>query len=65
MKTNKLERLQADGWKVGSAEDFLQLSDEEVQLVALMYGDLQVIAGKSLQEIDGLSLLALEDRKPT
>ena len=35
MKTNKLERLQAAGWKVGSAEDFLQLSDEEAQLVAL------------------------------
>jgi hypothetical protein len=28
-----------------------------------MYGDLQGIAGKSLQEIDGLSLLALEDGK--
>lgn len=35
MKTAKLERLQATGWKVGSAEDFLQLSDEEVRLVAL------------------------------
>lgn len=35
MKTTKLERLQADGWKVGNAEDFLQLSDEEAQLVAL------------------------------
>ena len=35
MKTDKLERLQADDWKVGSAEDFLQLSDEEAQLVAL------------------------------
>lgn len=35
MKTNKLERLQAAGWKVGNTEDFLQLSDEETQLVAL------------------------------
>ena len=35
MKTNKLERLQAVGWKVGSTEDFLQLSDEEARLVAL------------------------------
>jgi len=35
MKTDKLARLQAAGWKVGSAEDFLQLSDEEAQLVAL------------------------------
>ncbi len=35
MKTAQLERLQAVGWKVGSAEDFLQLSDEEARLVAL------------------------------
>lgn len=35
MKTAKLERLKAAGWKVGNAEDFLQLSDEEAQLVAL------------------------------
>ena len=35
MKTAKLERLQAVGWKVGSAEDFLQLSDNEARLVAL------------------------------
>ena len=35
MKTAKLERLQAVGWKVGSAEDFLQLSDDEARLVAL------------------------------
>lgn len=35
MKTNKLERLQAEGWEVGNAEDFLQLSDEEARLVAL------------------------------
>ena len=34
MKTDKLARLQASGWKVGSAEDFLQLSDEEAQLIA-------------------------------
>src|SRR3990172_9605655 len=35
MKTDKLKRLETDGWKVGSAEDFLQLSDEEARLVAL------------------------------
>ena len=27
--------LKADGWKVGSAEDFLQLNDEAARLVAL------------------------------
>ena len=35
MKTDKLVRLQAAGWKVGDSEDFLQLSDEEARLVAL------------------------------
>ncbi|MDP1612218.1 MAG: hypothetical protein Q8M11_14280 [Sulfuritalea sp.] len=35
MKTGKLARLQADGWRVGDAEDFLELSDEEARLVAL------------------------------
>lgn len=35
MKANKFERLQAGGWEVGSAEDFLQLSDEDAWLVAL------------------------------
>ncbi len=35
MKTDKLARLQAAGWKVGSAEDFLQLNGEEARLVAL------------------------------
>jgi hypothetical protein len=35
MKANKIERLQAAGWKVGNAEDFLQLGEEEVQLAAL------------------------------
>lgn len=35
MKADKLERLRSAGWKVGSAKDFLQLSDEEVRLVEL------------------------------
>ena len=35
MKTDKLERLKTDGWKVGNAEGFLQLSDEERRLVDL------------------------------
>lgn len=35
MNTDKLERLQADGWKIGSTEDFLQLNEEETRLVAL------------------------------
>lgn len=35
MKTSKLARLQADGWRVGDAKEFLELSDEEARLVAL------------------------------
>lgn len=35
MKNAKLERLNAAGWKVGSANEFLQLSDDESKLVAL------------------------------
>jgi ribosome-binding protein aMBF1 (putative translation factor) len=35
MMDDKLELLQAAGWKIKSTEDFLQLSGEEAQLVAL------------------------------
>ena len=35
MNSAKLKKLQAAGWKVGSAKDFLKLSDEEVMLVEL------------------------------
>lgn len=35
MKPETAERLRADGWKVGSAASFLQLSDEERRLVDL------------------------------
>lgn len=35
MKSERLNRLQANGWKVGSAAEFLQLSAEEVRLVEL------------------------------
>jgi ribosome-binding protein aMBF1 (putative translation factor) len=35
MNSAKLKRLRAAGWKVGSARDFLKLSDEEVMLVEL------------------------------
>ena len=39
--------------------------DRVIQATVGMYGDLQGIAGKTLQEIEGLSLLALEDGKAT
>lgn len=43
MKTGKLTRLQAVGWKAGNAEDFLQLSDEETRLVALRLSLISVV----------------------
>ena len=33
MKAAKAGRLKAAGWKVGSAKDFLRLSDQEAALV--------------------------------
>jgi DNA-binding XRE family transcriptional regulator len=35
MKTEKRNRLEAAGWKLGSAEDFLGLSSEEAALVSI------------------------------
>lgn len=35
MNSSKLKKLQAAGWKVGSARDFLNLTDEEALLVEL------------------------------
>ena len=35
MNSAKLKKLRAAGWKVGSARDFLNLSDEEAMLVEL------------------------------
>ncbi len=35
MKTGKRAKLEAHGWSVGSAQDFLQLSDAESALVEL------------------------------
>jgi len=35
MNTTKLKRLRGAGWKVGSAKDFLRLTDEEAALVEL------------------------------
>jgi hypothetical protein len=35
MKTNKLDRIKAAGWKIGDADDFMQLSDEESKLLTL------------------------------
>ncbi len=38
MERHKKRRLEAAGWKVGSAEEFLGLSADEVELVELKLG---------------------------
>jgi len=35
MKADKRRRLESKGWKVGSAQDFLDLTDEDVEYIEL------------------------------
>ena len=37
MKAAKRKKLESNGWKVGSAEDFLELSSEEVAYIEMKY----------------------------
>ena len=45
MTSRKRKRLEAAGWRVGSAADFLELSDEEAQLV-----EMRLALSESLRE---------------
>lgn len=45
MRKKKRKALESDGWKIGSAQDFLGLSDEEVALI-----DLKLALGRALKE---------------
>jgi predicted XRE-type DNA-binding protein len=45
MRKTKRKALEADGWKIGSAQEFLGLSDEEVALI-----DLKLALGRALKE---------------
>ena len=45
MDTNKRRRLESAGWKVGSAQDFLELTSEEATLV-----EMKVALGTSLRK---------------
>ena len=60
MKAAKVERLQAAGWKVGNAEDFLQLSEEEAQLVALKLSLINAVKKSRLKR--NLSQIELAQR---
>ena len=44
MDAKKKKRLEAKGWKVGSARDFLNISDEEMALI-----ELKISLGDTLQ----------------
>ena len=60
MNSAKLKKLQAAGWKVGSAKDFLKLTDEEALLVDLkvsLAGALRLARAKR-----GLSQVELAQR---
>jgi DNA-binding XRE family transcriptional regulator len=46
MNSTKKKRLEANGWKVGSAAEFLNLSSEEVA-----YIELKLSLSKALQEL--------------
>lgn len=45
MKSSKKKNMESKGWKVGSAREFLNLSDEEVA-----YVELKLALSKNLQE---------------
>ena len=45
MHKQKRKALEADGWKVGTAQEFLDLSDEEAALI-----DLKLALGRALKE---------------
>jgi hypothetical protein len=59
MNKRKRERLEAKGWKIGSAEEFLGLSAEEAALVAFRLSLCRL--SKSLRVKRGLTQTALAD----
>lgn len=60
MKNAKKDRLEAAGWKVGSAEDFLSLSDADRALI-----DVRILLAKTLRKqrvLQHLSQTSLAER---
>jgi DNA-binding XRE family transcriptional regulator len=45
MDAQKLKRLEKSGWAVGTAEDFLKLSPEEVEII-----ELKLLLGKQVKQ---------------
>jgi ribosome-binding protein aMBF1 (putative translation factor) len=60
MKRSKIQQLQAAGWKVGTAQELLDLSDEEASLIEMK---LALAAGlRKLRAASGLTQSQLADR---
>jgi len=60
MKAAKRKKLEADGWKVGSAADFLGLTEAEEALVAMKLALARNL--KELRRKQGLTQLQLGDQ---
>ena len=60
MKTEKRKKLENAGWKVGSADEFLDLSAEESALVSIRLALAQKLKGRRLRL--GLSQVQLARR---
>jgi DNA-binding XRE family transcriptional regulator len=60
METTKRQRLEAAGWRVGTAEDFLDLSPVEAELIELKLALTQKL--KEIRESHQLSQKALAKR---
>lgn len=59
MKANKRKKLEAAGWKVASAREFLGLSEEDEDLIDLAA---KVYDGLTEEEVDEVERLALDRR---
>lgn len=60
MKTDKLRKLQAAGWKVGTAREFLGLSGDEARLLRMRLG--LVGAVRAARQRSKLSQIELAER---
>ena len=60
MSTAKLKRLKSAGWKTGGAKEFLQLSDEEANLVELKVSLIEAV--RQSRQKRGLSQIDLAQR---
>jgi len=60
MKASKMKRLRSAGWKTGSAEDFLGLSEPEAALIELKLA--LVAAVRTVRRKRGMSQIDLAQR---